>query len=262
VKVGRAAFDPEAIRVLEELHPEVRFDWNRILDARPPAPVTEPAQGPPRRAERRAGRGSRAAQAPEQKEPNEVARLDSAPPDWSETSVPPPTVGIPAAASPVSTSVERPPGGRRFTRVFDRETDQPEAAAGEGFASAPSAAERVLGSTRLELLRGRYAEVLTRLDARVGDAARRAVLRDEAERLNPDGWVTEGDVLAGAEGFEAAIDALNRSIGRRRRRRRSRRASTSPESMPPGSGQDDAAIPGGESPASDAADTDDLDENR
>ncbi len=56
VKVGRAAFDEDAIRVLEEQHPDVEFDWDRILTTKPPAAPEsrDPREArPARRPERR-----------------------------------------------------------------------------------------------------------------------------------------------------------------------------------------------------------------
>ena len=32
LKVGRTPFDEEAIRLLEDAHPEVEFDWSRLLE--------------------------------------------------------------------------------------------------------------------------------------------------------------------------------------------------------------------------------------
>jgi len=54
VRVGRAAIDAEAIRLIEAHHPQIRFDWPQILngeeEAIPPEPPPPPP--PPRRAER------------------------------------------------------------------------------------------------------------------------------------------------------------------------------------------------------------------
>jgi hypothetical protein len=39
LKVGRTPFDEDAIRLLEDEHPEVDFDWSRLLEAPPTAPA-------------------------------------------------------------------------------------------------------------------------------------------------------------------------------------------------------------------------------
>ncbi|MGH9147166.1 MAG: hypothetical protein ACRD1Q_10685, partial [Vicinamibacterales bacterium] len=37
VRVGRAALDEDAIRLIEENNPDIEFDWSKILEAQPPA---------------------------------------------------------------------------------------------------------------------------------------------------------------------------------------------------------------------------------
>jgi hypothetical protein len=52
VRVGRAAIDAEAIRLIEAHHPQIRFDWPQILNGEEEAITPEPPPPPPRRAER------------------------------------------------------------------------------------------------------------------------------------------------------------------------------------------------------------------
>ena len=84
----------------------------------------------------------------------------------------------------------------------------------------PTAAHAKLGSEGVIRLRGRYAEMLARIDERVQEAERRVELKAIAERLNPDAWVTDADVLAGLDSYEASFEALRSVVGRRRRRPR------------------------------------------
>ena len=85
-----------------------------------------------------------------------------------------------------------------------------------------SAAHARLGSEALGRLRGRYADVLANLSRRVSDEQRREQLREQAERLNPDSWVTDDEVTAGLEAYESVLASLREVVGRRRRRRRGR----------------------------------------
>jgi hypothetical protein len=85
-----------------------------------------------------------------------------------------------------------------------------------------SAAHARLGSEALGRLRGRYADVLANLTRRVTDEQRREQLREQAERLNPDSWVTDEEVTAGLEAYESVLASLREVAGRRRRRRRGR----------------------------------------
>jgi hypothetical protein len=64
VRVGRAAIDAEAIRLIEAHHPQIRFDWPQILNGEEEA--IAPEQPPPRRVERE---GPPAAAAPRPAEP-------------------------------------------------------------------------------------------------------------------------------------------------------------------------------------------------
>jgi hypothetical protein len=85
-----------------------------------------------------------------------------------------------------------------------------------------SAAHARLGSEALGRLRGRYADVLANLTRRVPEEQRREQLREQAERLNPDSWVTDAEVTAGLEAYESVLASLREVVGRRRRRRRGR----------------------------------------
>ena len=112
-------------------------------------------------------------------------------------------------------------------------------------ATDPPVVDQVLGREAAEMLRGRYAEVLVRIRMRVTDPARAEALREEAERVNPDTWVTEEDVRAAAAQVEDLHAELRRLIGGRRRRRRRGReqdasaGGTGSSAAPAGSGTPD-----------------------
>ncbi len=77
-----------------------------------------------------------------------------------------------------------------------------------------------LGAEGVLRLRARHAEILARISERVPDATRQEELKTQAERLNPDTWVTDGEVSAGLEGYEAVLESLRAVVGQGRRRRR------------------------------------------
>jgi hypothetical protein len=158
VKVGRAALDEEAIRLIEAHNPDVEFDWPRILEGerRPPVKPAPPIPPPRAKKERPA----------EPEPPLQMEQPESEPPE------------------PVS---------------------------------EPTAAGARLGAEGLARLRARYSEILARISGRVEDTDRQAELKTLAERLNPDGWVTDGDVLAGLDGYEVTFESLRTAIGPRRR---------------------------------------------
>jgi hypothetical protein len=184
VKVGRAAFDEDAIRLIEDQHPDLEFDWPHILEAR--AVVDEPPDpGPPLRGDRRQD-PRRPVQGPDERTAN-----------------PPLAELIPAPADETPEEIE----------AVDRsEPPHP--------LSDPSVAERLLGAEQLARLRGQYAAVLARIDTRITDPARLEAFRAQAEQVNPDGWVTETEVRDGLARHDRLCSDILRQLGRRRRRRR------------------------------------------
>jgi hypothetical protein len=82
------------------------------------------------------------------------------------------------------------------------------------------AVEELLGSERFSLLRARYAELQARISERREDPAKLEEWRRQAERLNPDTWVTVDEAKAALERYEADFETLHIALGRRRRRSR------------------------------------------
>ncbi|OFW04554.1 MAG: hypothetical protein A3H96_09185 [Acidobacteria bacterium RIFCSPLOWO2_02_FULL_67_36] len=170
MRVGRAALDEEAIRLIEESNPDVSFDWTRILKGdEAPAPEPEP-RAESRRAPKTPPRRERAVEPARATEPEPVAEPES--------------VAAPRADEPMTAALAR------------------------------------LGAEGLLRLRGRFAEVMTRIAEKTSDPVKLEELKTQAERLNPDTWVTDAEVTAGLEQYETVFDALRGVIGHRRRRRR------------------------------------------
>lgn len=162
--MGRAPIDEEAIRLIEEHHPDIQFDWPQILKGEEEA---VPASRPPREAPR---------------------------------------------PSPAQATPEMPP-----LAIATVEPEMPAEAL-----EPLSPAHARLGSEALARLRGRYADVLANIARRVPDEQRREQLREQAERLNPDNWVTDDEVTSGLDSYESVLASLREVAGRRRRRRRGR----------------------------------------
>lgn len=92
----------------------------------------------------------------------------------------------------------------------------------------PSPARDQLGVEGLARLRERYTHIIAAIGRRVADGERRERLNAEAERLNPDGWVSAEDVQQGLDQYEAVFESLRGLVGRRRRRRKPRGAGAGP----------------------------------
>jgi hypothetical protein len=87
-----------------------------------------------------------------------------------------------------------------------------------------SASYQRLGAEGLVRLRARYAEVMARIAERPLEEDAREELKQRAERLNPDAWVTADEVTAALEQYETVFEGLRGVVGRHpRRRRRGRR---------------------------------------
>jgi hypothetical protein len=76
-----------------------------------------------------------------------------------------------------------------------------------------------LGAEGLVRLRARYAEVMARIAERPLEEATREELKQRAERLNPDAWVTADEVSAALEQYETVFEALRGVVGRHPRNR-------------------------------------------
>jgi hypothetical protein len=206
VRVGRAAIDEEAIRLIEEHNPDVHFDWTRILKFPSQPEVSRATPVPAPRPEQPASaRAHASAHAPVQAPEGPPAPAEAA------QALEEPSTHAPAPADPISESA--------VLAAFEAEDEPPPAEA-----PRPSIAEARLGSEGLLRLRARYAEIMARISERQLDDSAREELKALAERLNPDAWVTEDEVRAGLDSYESVLATLRPLVGtpRRKRRRRTR----------------------------------------
>ena len=102
----------------------------------------------------------------------------------------------------------------------------------------PRLRTRRIGAEGVQRLRARYAEILVRISERTSDAARREELKAQADRLNPDAWVTDDEVVQGLEQYESVFASLREVVGQKRRRRRRGRG---PRPAQPGGASPDAS---------------------
>lgn len=198
VKVGRAALDEDAIRLIEQLNPGMEFDWPRILNGQG-SPATEPR--PPVEARR---------QRPDSRRSQPQAAPHSAP---SPRPLPPapaaeavrPHREPPADVEPVPLPESGKTPAAGMASVIADET--------------PTPAHARIGAAGVQQLRARYAELVARIAERTDDP-RQAELKQQADRLNPDSWVTDDQVSQGLEQYESVLASLREVAGQKRRRRR------------------------------------------
>lgn len=176
--------------MIEEHNPDIQFDWTRILKGQDEViPEAKPEQ------DRRAPRPQRAHEPGTRAQPEKVEAALPTPPI-------PPIVVVPEAMP--QPHVELAP-------MLALAPDEPE-----------TATLRRLGPEGLLRLRARHAEVLARISEKIPEPERREELKAQAERLNPDTWVTDGEVAAGLEQYESVFESLRGVVGRRRKRRKRR----------------------------------------
>ena len=205
VKVGRSPLDESAMRSIEERHPDIEFDWTRILKEQPPPEAAARPPVPERRGPRR------------QSEPRPSKERRSTPP----MEVPPSVA--PEAVAPIA--LPEPPiaaEGPLPMPVAEGTPDPERSGPGDiGIDDRPGTpAHARLGPEGVHRLRIRHAEILARIVERVSDPVQQDELKGQVERLNPDRWVTEEEVRLGLEQYESVLEALRSVVGQGRRRRR------------------------------------------
>jgi hypothetical protein len=194
IRVGRGAIDEDAIRLIEQHNPDVQFDWPRILKQAPEikasdeeAPQSRGRGGDRRQGDRPKGADRRSQDRP-QKPAERAQPVVEAPP---ESVIEEPREPAVEDVAPLELDEEN-----REAAVFQR-----------------------LGPEALARLRARYAEVQARIAERQMDESEREQLKMRAERLNPDGWVTDADVDDGLEQYEAVYETIRAVVGRARKHR-------------------------------------------
>ena len=228
--------------MLEECNPGIEFDWTRMLKSEAPPQETRPA-APKRQASPQRVPGSR--------RDRDRRRVEVPTPPAVEPEAASEPDDAMAAEAPLEETARLPPEAdfERTEPIDDQLAELDDGAIGTGEdgeleplalrasemedaapSLAPSAAQARLGTEGIVRLRGRYAEILARIDDRITDPVKRDELKNRAERLNPDAWVTDQEVQAGLEQYETVFESLRAVVGRRRKRRRRRGRTPGPSS--------------------------------
>ncbi|MGH9173964.1 MAG: hypothetical protein ACRD1H_06385, partial [Vicinamibacterales bacterium] len=79
-------------------------------------------------------------------------------------------------------------------------------------AHAPDLLAELVGRDIATRLRARYAEINARIHQLPSDDATRAAWQARAEPLNPDSWLTPGEILHGVSRADELFDALRREL--------------------------------------------------
>ena len=173
IQVGRPALDEDAIRTIEERHPEIEFDWPHILEVG--ATLAPEVERRPERPRRRV------------RTPEEIAPVTTPARDSSE-----PESLLAEAIAPV---------------------EPPQAPAVEPAVARPRSTllDELVGREIAARLRSRFAEIAARV-AEVPEPAARATWAARADALDPDSWVTPDAILHGVEHADRLFDELRREL--------------------------------------------------
>lgn len=174
VRVGRSPLDEDAIRSLEERHPELEFDWEHLIEASTMLPPE---------VERRPER-------PRRKPPRT--------PDLAPAVAPAVTTRFPAAAE--------------VPRDAERPLSRPERVDPDADAARPGVLDELVGREIAARLRARYADLVARLAA-IALADRRADWQARADALDPDRWLTPDAILEGVQSADRRFDELRKEMG-------------------------------------------------
>jgi hypothetical protein len=188
IALGRSPLDEDAIRTIEDSHPDIEFDWPAILalsevmtpeDEAPIRPQKKKKQGPPPRE-----------QQPREQRPREP-RLDQVTAD--------------AAPDELADTVEA-VDAEEPEETFEPASAEPASAPGNRLL------EELVGREIASRLRTRYAEIMTRIGEKESDGPSREAWAKRAEPLNPDLWATPDAILDGVRAADALYDSLKAQL--------------------------------------------------
>ena len=191
--LGRSPLDEDAIRTIEDSHPDIDFDWPAILALSEVMTPEDEAPARPPRKKKPGGPQQPREQAPREHQAQEAKR-DHAP------------------------SVESPEEPAELPEAFAADEDV--ATADEPEFSAPAASpqgnrllEELVGREIATRLRSRYAEIMARVGEKsAGDGPQRDTWAKRAEPLNPDKWGTPEAILDGVRAADGLYDRLKAEL--------------------------------------------------
>lgn len=186
IVLGRPPLDEEAIRTIEEEHPEIDFDWPAILALGEAMIHEDEAPARPERGDRR-GRGPRRGRDTARSAPDEVRA--AAPPE---------------AVEPLDRSDE--------TLEPADAADQPEPSDEPPHPTMHGLLEQLVGREVATRLRARHSEICARIHERHQDEAMREMFLHRAEAIDPDTWLTPEAVLDGVRKADQIFSQLRHEL--------------------------------------------------
>jgi len=191
IVLGRAPLDEDAIRTIEEQHPEIDFDWPAILAL---SEVMTPEDEAPARPRQPEGRRQRPRDQPRESSPR---RREEAPRDAAASDL------VAAAPEPDLADPDR-----VEEMAADLSLDEPI----EAPRHVQGLLEELVGREIATRLRARYAELSARIHERHTEPIEREQWMTRAASLDPDTWLTPEAVLEGVRRADALFDSLRHEL--------------------------------------------------
>ena len=187
VVVGRAPLDEDAIRAIEEQHPDIEFDWpailalSEVMTPEDEAPAPRPS---PSARKNKKDRGLRREDRVDTSRGAVVEVANNAPAEPPEPEEPPERE---QHQEPQELQERPEPRNRQLEELAGRE----------------------IGSR----LRARHADIIARIDELDVDGSEKDALFKRAEALDPELWMTPESVLEGVRKSDALFEELKSAIG-------------------------------------------------
>lgn len=186
--LGRPPLDEDAIRTIEDQHPEIDFDWPAILTL---SEVMTPEDEAPARSRQQEGRRAR---------PRDQQREASPRPRQE-------TAAAPAEPTALDEATDEARGGPMADAEVESLDDAPPLPV-----HVQGLLEELVGREIATRLRARHAELAARIHQRHTDAAERDRWMARAESVNPDNWLTPDAVLDGVRRADGAFESLRKEL--------------------------------------------------
>jgi hypothetical protein len=183
IALGRAPLDEDAIRTIEDQHPDIEFDWpailalSEVMTPEEEAPGAKPQQSQPQRREKKRRDRDR---------------------DRDER----PSERVAAAESTAASEPEPAAGSAELA-------EQPAEAAEPKNRLVEELAGREVGAR----LRARHADIVARIESLDADGAAKDALFKRADAIDPELWMTPESVLEGVRNADALFDQLKAALG-------------------------------------------------
>jgi hypothetical protein len=194
IVLGRSPLDEDAIRTIEEQHPDIDFDWPAILalsevmtpEDEAPAPRQQQQQ---RQQQQRQGKRREPRDGPREPRRDERVAEPAAPLDEPEA----------AAAAEALDEISA-------IEAIDADSEPIAPVSVHGLL------EELVGREISTRLRARYSEIMARIHEQDADGATRDAWLKQAAPLNPDLWLTPDAILEGVRTADNLFERLRMSL--------------------------------------------------